>query len=114
MEEDYENVLIILQSELENENEKRGQNSTDIKLPRVTIPKFEGDYFEWINFRDLFVALVLENKALSNSQRMQLLKTNLGGEAEILIYDLTLSNDDFITAWDRLKHRYENKKVIVH
>ena len=44
----YEDTLIVLQEVLENTH---GDN---LKLPRVTIPKFEGDYFNWINFKELF------------------------------------------------------------
>lgn len=106
----YEETLIILQEVLENTH---GDN---LKLPRVTIPKFEGDYFNWINFKELFTSMVIENKSLSEAQRMQMLKTSLveGGEAEGLIKDLNLAPNSFKTAWERLKKRYENEKVIVN
>lgn len=112
MEEAYEEALITLQDAIGNNNQATNVKN-DIKLPRAEIPEFHGDYFEWSNFRDLFVVLVKENTTISNVQRMQLLKTAMKGEAKGLISDLTLSNDSFGIAWDRLVHRYENQKVIV-
>lgn len=108
----YEAALISLEASAE----PTSHGSEGIKLPRVVIPKFEGDYFSWINFRDLFFSMVVDNKNLSDAQRMQMLKTSLApdSEAEKLIRDLTLSPKNFQTAWDRLKHRYENEKVVVN
>lgn len=102
--------MIILQEVLENTHGEK------LKLPRVTIPKFEGDFFNWINFKELFTSMIIENKSLSDAQRMQMLKTSLieGGEAEGLIKDLNLAPNSFKIAWDRLKKRYENEKVIVN
>lgn len=110
-EEAYEDTIIQLQ-ELSDATLKTNRIDS-IKLPRVVIPKFEGDYLTWVSFRDLFVSMVIENKSLSDAQRMQVLKTNLGGEAEGLITDLTISNADFTSAWERLTHRYENKRLLV-
>lgn len=42
-----------------------------------------------------------------------MLKTNLTGELEYLISDLTAVKFDAAWAWGRLKYRYENNRVIV-
>lgn len=110
VEEGYEEIMLILQEQLETMNK---QKSSDVKVPRLVIPKFEGDYSEWVQFRDLFQSTILENESLTDAQRMQFLKTNIGGEAEKLISDLTISNVNFHSAWKRLIHRYENKRIIV-
>lgn len=109
-EEDVEEIIVFLQEQLEGVT---NQKNNDIKLPRIVIPKFGGEYSEWVQFRDLFQSVVLDNNNLSDAQRMQFLKTSIEGEAEKLISDLTISNVNFNSAWERLTHRYENKRVIV-
>lgn len=84
-----------------------------LKLGRMEIPKFSGDYFKWVSFRDLFKTLVVDNKTLPKAQQMQLLKTHVTGEAETLLSDLMVSEVNFDSAWQRLTDRFENKRVIV-
>lgn len=108
IEREYEATLIILQDNMEIKSVE------GIKLPRLEITEFTGSYFEWVNFRDLFQASVVDNKNLANTQKMQLLRTHLDKEAKDLIKDSTLTNSNFKVAWSRLQNRYENKKVIVH
>lgn len=89
IEREYEATLIILQDNMEIKSVE------GIKLPRLEITKFTGSYFEWVNFRDLFQASVVDNKNLANAQKMQLLRTHLDKEAKDLIKDLTLTNNNF-------------------
>lgn len=112
---EIENTLLILQEELEKSNGQNGRQNDSLKLQRVTIPKFAGDYFKWVTFRDLFTKMIVENKSMSNAERMQMLKTNLvvDSEAELLVRDLGVSDVNFECAWDRLTGRYNNNRVVV-
>lgn len=80
--------------------------------PKINIPYFEGDYQQWVSFKDLFIETIHSNNSLSNAQKMQFLKSRARGEAEKLIQHLQISSDNYITAWDILNHRYNNKKLI--
>jgi len=103
--------LIFLQEHMITSN--NSSSNEGLKLDRVQIQKFTGDYFKWISFKDLFESMVIKNKNLSNAQRMQHLKTHLLDEAEQLISDLMVSDANFQCAWDRLLQRYHNKRVLV-
>ncbi|XP_075155734.1 uncharacterized protein LOC142229085 [Haematobia irritans] len=46
-------------------------------------------------------------------QKMWYLKANLSGEAERLIRHLDLTEGNYTTAWNTLKDRYDNKRVLV-
>lgn len=83
LEKRYERALIFI----ENQQEINSKPNESIKLPRVEIPKFEGDYFAWINFKEIFTSMIIDNKSLSEAQRMQMLKTSVvkNSEAELLI-----------------------------
>ena len=107
-------ILLTLYEQMESPSEGQSKGPTGgLKVPRVTLPKFEGDYYKWISFRDLFTAIVIKNKCLTDAERMQMLKTNLSGEAENLIRDLTIADINFDCAWRRLIDRYDNNRVVV-
>lgn len=72
---DVEEMLILLQESIETDTGKE-----ELKLPRIEITNFQDDYFQWVNFRDLFKSresTVIGNKKLSDAQKMHFLRTNL-------------------------------------
>jgi len=44
-------------SQLSNLN----SNDNSVKLPTITLPKFDGKYEEWLSFEDSFTALITQN-----------------------------------------------------
>ncbi|XP_011173049.1 uncharacterized protein LOC105205390 [Solenopsis invicta] len=87
---------------------------TKVKLPNIELPKFDGSYNKWIPFRELFESLIDANAALPAIQKLHYLKLALTHEAAKVIQSLELSNANYEIAWDLLKQRYENKRLIVH
>lgn len=45
---------------------------------------------------------------------MQLLKTDISGEAEGLIGNLSISDTNFTAAWEKLLDRYDNNRIMVY
>lgn len=86
------------------------QNS--VKLPRITIPTFSGQYAEWPSFKDLYVSLIHNNPTLQNVQKLHYLKSYLTGEAEQLLRHLSVTSDNYLTCWNLLEQRFNNKKHI--
>ncbi|XP_011169770.2 uncharacterized protein LOC105202790 [Solenopsis invicta] len=84
-----------------------------VKLPNIELPKFDGSYNKWIPFRELFESLIDANAALLAIQKLHYLKLALTHEAAKVIQSLELSNANYEIAWDLLKQRYENKRLIV-
>lgn len=80
--------------------------------PKIEIPTFSGSYEHWTAFKDLFVETIHSNPSLSKAQRMQFLKSKVKGEAEKLIQHLSISSENYETAWEILNRRYNNKKLI--
>ncbi|KOB71156.1 Uncharacterized protein OBRU01_14292, partial [Operophtera brumata] len=92
--------------------DKSGGNTANLaKLPKIVIPKFTGNYSEWITFRDLFKSLVHETK-IDNVVKMQYLKGLLGGEAEQLVRNFTISAANYDKCWNTLIERYNNKRFL--
>ncbi|KAL0884187.1 hypothetical protein ABMA27_016192 [Loxostege sticticalis] len=89
-------------------------SQSQVKLPEIHIPKFSGNYTEWITFRDLFVSMIHKNESLDNVQRLQYLKGYLTGEAEQLIRYIPVSDANYNQCWKLLEQRYCNKKYLAH
>lgn len=83
-----------------------------MQLPKVVLPKFDGNYLEWQQFHDLFKQMV-HNQPLGPCQKMWYLKTHLSGEAEKLIRHLSLSDENYSAAWEMLTERYNNHRLLV-
>lgn len=85
-----------------------------VKLPCIQLPVFSGNYEEWPTFKDLFVALVHDNASLTNVQRLHYLKTSITGEAAALLKHIQVTDTNYYQAWDILKSRFGNKRLIVN
>lgn len=53
----------------------------DIRLPKIEIPKFSGNFTTWPNFRELFTKIIDSKIGLSGAEKLQYLKSSLIGAA---------------------------------
>lgn len=90
------------------------QKFTGVKLPDINIAPFCGNIAEWKSFFEIFKAVIIDNNSLSDVQRLFYLKSYLKGEPLRLIDSLLITNDNFQTAVNILKKRYENINCIVN
>jgi len=84
-----------------------------VKLPNIELPKSDGNYEHWIPFQDLFESLIASNVTIPAVQKLHYLRTALIGEAAKVIASLDITNRNYEVAWNFLKQRFENKKLIV-
>jgi len=82
-------------------------------LPKISLPKFSGEYHEWPSFRDLFKSMVVVNSDISAVEKLHYLKSQVTGEAARYIANIPVTSENFSRAWDALTARYENKRVIL-
>lgn len=94
------------------ESMTNGLRNNAIQLPKLTIPQFSGEYLKWRQFHDLFSEMV-DKQPIPAIQKMWYLKSNLSGEAERIISQLSLSETNYATAWQALQERYDNKRILV-
>lgn len=85
-----------------------------LKLPKVHIPKFSGNYENWTNFYDVFVSLVHNHATLSQVEKLHHLKSSLSGEAEQLLKHFTITEANYAPAWVLLTKRYQNSRLIIN
>jgi hypothetical protein len=122
-ETDYYKVIADVSSYLESHtltssstsvNSSQGiAESVIAKLPPINLPSFEGNYIEWVNFKNTFDSMIHDRNDLTNIQKFHYLKSSVKGEAQKLIVHLAITHDNYVTAYNLLKSRFENKRIIV-
>ena len=86
--------------------------TNNFKLPRLNIQSFNGNYRNWMSFKDLYISLVHNNESLSNVQKFQYLKGLLTDEPASIIKHIPISENSYVEAWEKLLSRYDKKKQI--
>ncbi|XP_011858289.1 PREDICTED: uncharacterized protein LOC105555857 [Vollenhovia emeryi] len=87
---------------------------TTVKLPTLQLPKFDGNYNQWLLFKDTFLSVIDSNDSLSKIQKFQYLRSALKGEALNVIQTLETTEANYDIAWNLIRERYENKKLIIN
>ncbi|XP_055591187.1 uncharacterized protein LOC129743233 [Uranotaenia lowii] len=82
--------------------------SSQIRLPDVKLPVFNGTLEHWLNFHDLFISLVHSSSELSNIQKFYYLRSSLAGDALKLIQTIALSANNYPVAWNLLVEHFQN------
>ncbi|XP_032669457.1 uncharacterized protein LOC116843272 [Odontomachus brunneus] len=78
---------------------------SEVQLPRVPIPTFDGAFDEWRTFRDLFLSLIGDNKSLADVHKMHYLKQHVRGEPERLLRHHPVTSTGYQDAWAALCER---------
>jgi hypothetical protein len=113
---DFENEYYKVISEADTiiNDHQAAFHSSQVKLPDIQLPLFSGLFTEWVTFKDTFLNLIHNNNSLSGVQKFHYLQSSLTGEARQNIEHLTISNENYATAWQILSNRYENNRLIIH
>lgn len=90
-----------------------GDASIYTQLPCINLPKFSGNFLEWETFRDMFKSLIFQNPSLNSVQRLHYLKLCLSGNAQQLLDNLPITDDNLNEAWGVLTRKFENKRLLV-
>lgn len=85
-----------------------------VRLPSLDLPSFDGSYEKWTSFFDTFLALIHSNNSLTNVQKFYYLQSCLKGEAAQVISSILVTDLNYEIAFNLLRERYENKRLIVH
>lgn len=105
----------LIREEIRNQGAViNNNNKIQVKLPTLTLPTFNGNYEQWLLFKDSFESLINTNENLSEIQKFQYLRSALKEEALNVIQALETTTGNYRIAWDLVKKRYENKRLIIN
>lgn len=89
-------------------------NSRDnVKLPRITLPSFDGSPSEYRGFIDTFEALVDSNQDLSETEKFLYLKNCLTGTAAEIIKGMPAADTNYDLAKELLAERFNNRRLLI-
>ena len=89
-------------------------HSTRVKLPKLSLKKFNGDLTKWMTFWDTFESAVHKNSTLSSIDKFNYLNSLLESAAAEAIAGLTLTSANYEEAVATLKRRFGNRQLIVN
>jgi len=84
-----------------------------VNLPKLSLPRFAGDFLDWMTFNDAFSAAIASDDNLDDVQKFQYLRSQLDGEAARTIAGLPLSSANYMEALSLLEKRYGQPHKIV-
>ena len=84
-----------------------------VKLPKLSIKKFNGDITTWPTFWDSFQSAIHDNTDLTNIDKFNYLHLLLEPPASDAISGLKLTAANYVEAVDILKKRFGNKQRII-
>lgn len=85
-------------------------HGADVRLPKINIPIFSGEYKEWQTFFDLFSSTIHEKEYLTSAQKFQYLKSFLRGDAERFLRNTNVTEANYQEALQKLVKRYDKKR----
>ena len=85
-----------------------------VKLPKLTMKKFNGDLTKWATFWDSFCSSIHSNPTLSSIDKFNYLSSLLDSTAAKAIVGLTPSDENYEEAVATLKRRFGNHQMIIN
>ncbi|CAG7732881.1 unnamed protein product, partial [Allacma fusca] len=82
------------------------------KLPQLSLPTFDGKFEEWLPFRDCYNQAVHSRSDLSGAEKFTYLLAALQGKAAETVKSIPISDDNYITAYDRITKLFEHTREI--
>lgn len=117
----YYSLVARAKSLLSNKFQPTLQQSSDvvysqsnIKLPALNLPTFDGSLNKWTQFHDTFQSLIHKNTHLTSIQKFYYLLSSLTGEALQAVQSLQVTDANYLIAWELLCDRYKNNRTHPH
>ena len=105
-------LLELTQSEQDAVDKSTCVSTADVKLPKLTLPKFSGDVLEWQSFWDQFKVNVHDSD-LPVVSKFSYMLSLLQGEAKQAVQGLSVTSDHYKTACKILEDRYGRTERII-
>ncbi|XP_044757673.1 uncharacterized protein LOC123315852 [Coccinella septempunctata] len=85
--------------------------SSNVRLPKIDLTKFDGQFKKFATFHDQFNALIHKNSRLSNIEKFTYLISSLEGPPLSLVRSIPLTESNYTQAYEAIVTRYSNKRL---
>ncbi|GFW40281.1 DUF1758 domain-containing protein [Trichonephila clavipes] len=112
----YKDILFNWVVDLEEKSQVEEVNSSIhvkfsvVNLPKLEVLHFYGNCENWISFKELFKSSILDNKSISDLEKLQYLQASVRGDAAKLIRGFAITVDNLKNCWDILCSRVDHNK----
>lgn len=90
----------------------QGPSTFHHRLPKIDLPKFNGDESRWISFRDNFVSMIHINEDIPVVNKLQYLLQSLEDPARKQFETVEIQADKYAPTWEELLKKYDNKRSL--
>ncbi|XP_058817348.1 uncharacterized protein LOC131680652 [Topomyia yanbarensis] len=87
-------------------------SSFHLRLSKIDLPKFNGDFSRWLAFRDTYTSMIHSNADIPTVAKLQYLLQSLEGEARKPFESVDIEADNYASTWEVLLKRYDNKRFL--
>lgn len=84
-----------------------------VKLPDISVPKFDGKMKNFTEWHSLFSAMVDQNDSLKPVQKLYFLKQAMTGDAATLLKDHSIQDGAYESAFKYIEERYYNRRALI-
>nr|XP_053606381.1 uncharacterized protein LOC128672900 isoform X2 [Plodia interpunctella] len=85
-----------------------------VKLPEIKLPTFDGQYDQWLEYRNSYITMIHKRTDLDAIQKFHYLRSSLSGSALQVISALEFTASNYQHAWELLENRFHNARLLVH
>ena len=100
--------------QVRSENARQSSSSVKVKLPTLTLSRFDGNPTQWEAFWDSFQSTIDTNTELSNIDKLKHLQNSLIGESVQTLAGLQITSENYKEAIELLQKRYVKTKSFYH
>ena len=93
--------------------EPTADRTAKVKLPKLSLPHFNGDLTKWATFWDSYESAIHNSRQLTDVEKFNYLRSLLERSAHDAIAGLTLSSANYQEVIDILHKRFGNKQQII-
>ena len=107
------NIRRLLQRSIESVPPPPSLEGKGVKIPKIDVPKFDGNILSWRTFWEQFVVSIHGQTTLSDAEKLVYLRNALSeGSAKHVIEGLSRTGECYKEAIESLKSRYDRPRII--
>ena len=100
-------------NEFLNKLSQHTENIKSVKLPNISLKKFNGSPLEWPSFWDLFKSSIHNRTDIAEPTKFYYLLSQLEGDAAFLLSDFDHTTENYTEAIQLLKQTYGKTKLLI-
>ncbi|XP_070518975.1 uncharacterized protein [Cardiocondyla obscurior] len=88
-------------------------NSQRVKLPKASLPIFDGKFENWLSFKNGFKNMIGSRTDLTDIDKLEYLKSSLKDDAANKVKIFSVDGVNYTKAWELLERCYEVKRILI-